>query len=1240
MKFRFQFVVFFIPFIFAFLPFLSAQEKKDPLSFTTHTQKIESLTFHWEPLPIIDDFDIHQAHWSIINQSDQEITCDLRFSSIDTITLINDSQKTDRIEEKRTIPGGQKIEGDLKFQLLPGTFTAHYPLRMSFVFNGPDGKPRKGNIVRVMETNVPLPSSSVEQKTIIKNGGVSLLSKPFTASWFYDKGEKKELGANWFGNSEECKTSLNRHNVDCGGEMRQAFTAHPPYSPKGGSLWLDFPVVLPSKKKIEMNFGCAIRKTFPGEPNSDGVTFRIWGNTQGSPQKILHEIHTISKNWVDQKVDLSEFAGQSVLLSVEFNPGPKNNTVCDGCYLSDLIITTSDPDIQAEKKLEKKEFSFDLVNGMKAIVHSGEKGLFDASLTIQDTVQNRSLHYQGFSLALDGKSIFSLLNRSLEKIEQQWDPSEQKLTTSAKIVYEDQIHHLSISAYVKNGLLIIEIPESNPDRIGPFSLNGSDQAIHRVYFGHGYIIEQPKDSFSIHAGGHNLSTSHVGFDYANGLSVLHCSSIAPRSLKVDPDKKIGTLETVGSIRYALLPGRSGALNAAIQFRSLSPWYRAPGKGVARKAGRFVYDVWGGSYSSNKDAMEKAFQYGIQDAIFIKHCWQRWGYDVRLPDIFGDPDDPILVLPELGTLQDLRDLVQCCTSRKIPFALHDNYIDFYPDANDFSYKSITFNEKGQPKKAWINHGKGVQSYQWRPDLFQPFLDKNLDRCKDLLPEVDSLFVDVFSSMAPFPYLDREGNFHPLSETIRYWSDAFKSIDKALTKNGESGISISEAGSDFLIGGLDSADVQWMQISSKGKTWAMRILCEKWARTPWFAAVNHTNFSRHGAGYPDRYAGIRNSVLHGPMSDDYICSEILGGLDLMVSLGNIFPDSVRKYNLAQHVARQLADKEIVSIQFDRQNGIENIQRQIVQWSDGTKVCANRGIEDWTIDQNIVLPLYGYCVFDSKGKILSAIYRNPKMPKEIIEVSERSDSFYMNGRGNRQQEILAITPSLDSFKIVDSNKIRITIDWQVDEIPQKDLLYFVHFFESYRGYGHKAKGWYSGSGKFDPQKSDLHGHYKTASEMIHTIPDHIPNGTYHIMVGLYDPVNGRRYPLMGEDAREIRYSIAEFKIQRNGKNSSLSITPLPLSEHRDLFMRLLGNTKPLEWKGISTLGAISVIPEKDRWTILPIPTLDQFEIALDQEKIGRSIQSITCEGKDIPMIQNGKIVRFNVEAKNAVPYCVRFK
>ena len=65
--------------------------------------------------------------------------------------------------------------------------------------------------------------------------------------------------------------------------------------------------------------------------------------------------------------------------------------------------------------------------------------------------------------------------------------------------------------------------------------------------------------------------------------------------------------------------------------------------------------------------------------------------------------PTFILPIriMATLADFVDLVQTCKNHGVLFAPHDNYIDLYPDAEDFSYDDVTFNPVGQPVRAYPN-----------------------------------------------------------------------------------------------------------------------------------------------------------------------------------------------------------------------------------------------------------------------------------------------------------------------------------------------------------------------------------------------------------------------------------------------------------------------------------------------------------------------------------------------------------
>lgn len=1247
--------VYFLLLLLAFLltteSLLQAQAVQDkPLEFTTHTIKTGPLTLHWESMPVIDAHEIYTAKYFVASEAEKAIPCKISIRSIDTITGIEKGQEVKTVSFDAEIPAKGKKSFEYQFKPLPGTFTAHYPLNLYVDFEW-NGKKMTANAVRVIETKFPsLPkkTDSSDKNIIIKNGGVSLIEKSHTAYYVLKDKPIVFLGENWTGSDKSSRASLAIGNY-IAGTSRKAFGGHVPYIPLGGSLFLDYKLRLPKKDKITLDYGCATRMISAEEPPSDGVTFRIWGKLQGGEKKILSELHTAEKIWVDRTADLSAYAGKEMILTVEFNPGPKNNTVCDGFYMSGLLINARNSNELAVIKTEsaKKSYEFKLADNWTATVIPGDKGLLDAKYSLKNTKSDKELAFEGIRLSVDSSSLtdnFAFAKKSAIRE----DRRNGKITQRITLLINDEPITVTICAYEKNGLFIMEIPEGNPARIGNFMINPMNSPAQRVYFGHGYVVENPKDTFIAGGGGHNLSTSHIGFDFENGCSLLMASEMPPAALVVQPDQRIYSLQISGPTRLALVPSDKGAFDSAIKYRKNCPWYSAPSKGVARKRGRLTFDVWGGTYADNAKNVEKAFEYGVTDSLFVKHCWQRWGYDVRLPDIWEENSDT-KVLPSLGSYDDLVKLTDTCVNHNVPFGYHDNYIDFYPDAKDFSYDYITFHENGQPRKAWINHGMGVQSYQWRPDKFKPFLERNLAITKKLLPKMDACFVDVFLSANIFDYQSIDGKFHPRKETQHYWKDCFETIGSTLAhKNSkgelETAITMSEASSDFLIGSIDGGDAQWLALSQKGRAWSMRFPCENWARTPWFAAVNHTNFSRHGAGYPDRYLSLRNYGLHGIMSDDYIGAEILGGLDLMVAQSDVFPNSVRKHYLAQHVVRAHADKEITDLKFANENGKDNIFRQTVSWSDGSKVYANRGLGNWKICEGITLPYYGYYVTDKTGQGISGIICNPNNDKEIVEFSKRPDSFYVNGRGFDQTKIWPVTPKLAGSKDLGDGKFTIDVEWTADAPFPSNLTLFVHVFEAYRGYGHNQKGWYSiaESPKVPTSKWGTNGNkiIHSFTDQIITVPNEITSGRYQILVGIYNSKSGNRYQLMGEGGQQTRYAVADLLVKRSNGKTSVEITPIQMEEARETFFRLMANKSEYCFNGVSTPGAVAVTPATNAWTILPIPVAENFDVSLNENIIGKKVAAISCNGKNVPFKTiNGKIV-FSVLAKEAAKYIVNFK
>jgi hypothetical protein len=332
------------------------------------------------------------------------------------------------------------------------------------------------------------------------------------------------------------------------------------------------------------------------------------------------------------------------------------------------------------------------------------------------------------------------------------------------------------------------------------------------------------------------------------------------------------------------------------------------------------------------------------------------------------------------MEEFRRLVEICKRAGTLFAPHDNYIDFYPDFEGFSYGSIVFRPNGTPYRAWFNYGREAQSYRARPDRLMPYVERNLRLIKQGFAP-DAYFIDVWSSAAPYDYWTEDGKFVDRTETQKVWGSVFAWIRDFLDDDAPQ---LSEAGHDKLIGWLDGADAQQLRVDPDGKSFTWRIRCSDSERIPWIDVAWHDKFILHGAGYEGRYQGGLNAKEHGAYSDDYITTEVLSGRPAMVP-HPFNRDVVRKHWLLNDAMKALA--------LDRIDGVEfagsDIHRQHVRWQSGAQVWVNRGATSWTI-QGHTLPKYGFYL--RAGATEAAIELRGT---ERVEWSRSPARTYENGR-----------------------------------------------------------------------------------------------------------------------------------------------------------------------------------------------------------------------------------------------------
>ncbi len=1027
-------------------------------------------------------------------------------------------------------------------------------------------------------------------------------------------------------------------------DARPSISMHPPWRRGAGESMCDFRLALPDTLKLALTFATAIRDSNPGEPLSDGVQFRVLVDT-GRGFEPLFDRFSAAKTWESGRVDLSTFRGQTVTLRLQSGPGPARDTSVDQSFWGAPTILAGDAPVpeSARSRQSRRAQALSLARAAReghagkwswilrskalgspastwqsaagvagAAVVPGPSGLRDAFIAFAS--QGHELVFEGFELALetpDGRRALGSNSgeMALSGVASTWGSSSGAAGSRAGTV----THTLSINGctislrarvWAQGGALRFawSLPGAAPDlrgtpRIARIALGPASSVVRRVYAGFGNVMQDP-GRWSMSDGGFLLSTRHVGADYQNGLSLVQASDIFPDAFEVDGPRGLASLAVHHGATLSLIPSTRGAFAGARVWRDLSGFQA--GGGVAKLLGRVGLDQWGGDYAQAAGDLERASAYGLKDAVFIKHDWQRWGYDYRLPDIY----------PPHGDQGDFLKMVRAAKKSGILFCPHDNYIDFYPDATGFSYKHIIFNEDGTPQLAWLNTGTGAQSYRWNPLEFRPWLDRNLKLVKSGFGPT-AYFVDVFSAMSPFDFYDQSGRFYPKMVTAREWGHAFDRIRQVL---GDNAPTISEAGADSLIGHLDGGEsdhAAWLKpnsVQNAGFGW--QFAAGDGERVPWHDMVTHGRFVLFAGGLGGRYASGLDERTHGWGSDDYLSTTILGGRNPMCD-GPFSHRAVMTYWLLHDICARLARSEMVDHRFAN----EDIHRQIVSWADSKTLAplgtvqVNRGPSDWNMGGKgalQVLPQYGFSARAGSGanEVRADISRRGGLISAFA-LDARSKTLFADARPEKTSEG-GVRARVLGVQDLGGGKFRVNFEWQVLAPIPTGFVPFVHFTSA--GAANEGIAFQGGMGFVGVDLSKPGTYHSTAQASLPT--DAADGASYSIRFGLFDPKGGARFPIAStSDNGRVKGGVISLR------GGVLSYAPEVDKTEAEMAARLNREDKILDFGPLSTNGALRLSYASSTWSLMPLPNSGAFTVSLNLSKLnanGRTIASIQARSQ----------------------------
>ncbi len=903
-----------------------------------------------------------------------------------------------------------------RLSFAPGTFNANYPIHAlaEFEYQGRRLVAHPILIVTTTQPNTPRAPLPEEWKpvAVLANGALGLWRTPVRREHSTIRAEAPQSGATGL------ETSELRSNVQYSARIERREAIAMTMGPRPPSLrerveasTVEYPLALPKSQPLVLRFGAAA---------SDGALFRVralvFDAPAGEDGAVLLEKRVTSLIPEEVEVDLSRYAGENVRLQLESTGQSGQAYWAEPTLVAGKAPSHAPfpPPAGAPSRL------LGAVQGYEARVWPGSRGALDSAVGLVSG--ERRLLFRGFRMQMLGDDLGDWRSAS-ELLEAREEPANGRYRVRHHFRSWAGTFDVLTEMWVDaRGLEIRFWLENEPParpwlRIylqgvaaGPWT-----ERVTRIYCGPGNVIQDPQ-AFRLNFDGHNLATSFVGFDFANGVSLIEGVDSTPDRLEVDPQDHTYTLVTPHAQTLTFLP-------APNVWEGVKIW-RANGvraaAGVPKLAGRFVFDLWGGRYATSAQALQRAFRYGLTDALVVWHSWQRWGYDFRLPDIY--PPNP-----EFGTLEDFQKLAQACRDAGVLFAPHDNYIDLYPDAEGFSYENVAFLNNGQPQRAWFNYSRDAQSYRARADRVRSLVERNLKLIRPGFAPT-AYFIDVWSSIAPYDFWTWDGQFVDRSVTRQVWGESFAWIRDYL---GDNAPQISEAGHDRLIGCLDGAQANQLRVDARGGGFVWNIRCAEAERIPWIDAAYHDRFVLHGAGYQDRYAAGLDLATHGMYSDDYMATEMLTGHPAMVQ-APFSRDVVRKYWLLHDIMRALALRRIEAVEFAG----GDLHRQHVSWDNGAEVWVNRGVSEWKVGER-TLPPYGFYARAAlpEGVIEAAIERQGGA---TVEWSRSPAAYYYNGRDGAAYRMSQETDGWRVLAAPDSRAFTARVPWTGAEPKQATAIH----------------------------------------------------------------------------------------------------------------------------------------------------------------------------------------------------------
>ena len=584
--------------------------------------------------------------------------------------------------------------------------------------------------------------------------------------------------------------------------------------------------------------------------------------------------------------------------------------------------------------------------------------------------------------------------------------------------------------------------------------------------------------------------------------------------------------------------------------------------ISELAGKTVLDIWNNGFDNVRASLERLAPYGLDNCVVLLHNWQYYGYDNALPE--HTPANPVL-----GGDAALASLAREAKTFGCRFALHENYVNYYPNYPGFSGTDVALTTTGGRLRSWLNPSTGIQAYVSKPAAMLTHANQQSPIIKRAY-ESNSSFIDVNSAAPPWLRADMDSTSKGAGQFVSYTNA--NSALWSFARNLYQGPVFGEGGHHSSWSGmLDGVEAQF---GSGG------VPENSGSQAPLLVDFDlnkvHPLQVNHGMGYYERWVGAGDNMRNTGTLDSYRMQEVIFGHSPFLG-ATLWSNPARWFverNLTGTVSQRYGNQSVVSTQYQFKGNWTDLNtaskagtwnRVQVKYSNGDVIVAN-GADQPMSWLGYTLPPNGWIATGS-GLLAYTSLKNGV----VVDYAETSDSVFANARNPSDLQTAGALARVagSDFTQPAQNVFTFSLTWSVlDYSRLSDLFAFVHFvspsasnsesiaFQCGHALSFPDSAWRPGA-----LLKDMYSCYLSSTQ----------DGTYAVSVGMVLQSNGNRQMLAGINDGKNRFVVGQLTVSQNGTRVSFSPTKSQVSTPPDIRMNMAGTV--IDFNTVRTDGMLSL-------------------------------------------------------------------